>query len=204
MSASIPGPSSSWCPAGTGCPSCLSYSLLRRRLASSLIKLAIHLMWCRSKHSAILAYIRAIAILFFSLASTPSAGVESREKNRAAMARIYGEIAECLDRHIMRCMAILIRELARRRRRREQERQLGHAMPTGHHMLDEENDDGGAEVAVLPLQGNVWVVKNTAGGLFLRVCWVIQFNICALWFEMHFEVVYPMLLILFFFFLSRR
>ena len=25
-------------------------------------------------------------------------------------------------------------------------------------MLDEENDDGGAEVVVLPLQGNVWVV----------------------------------------------
>ena len=40
-------------PACTGCPSCLSCSLLRRRLASSLIKLAIHLMWCRSKHSAI-------------------------------------------------------------------------------------------------------------------------------------------------------
>ena len=57
MSASIPGSSSSWCPAGTGCPSCLSCSLLRRRLASSLIKLAIHLMWCRSKHSAILAYV---------------------------------------------------------------------------------------------------------------------------------------------------
>ena len=66
------------------------------------------------------------------------AGVESREKNRVAMARIYGKIAECLDRHSMRCMASLIRELSRRRRRREQERQLGHAMPTGHHMLDEE------------------------------------------------------------------
>ena len=89
------------------------------------------------------------------------AGVEAREKNRVAMARIYGKIAECLDRHSMRCMASLIRELARRRRRREQERQLGHAMPAGHHRLDdeEENDDGAAaEVAVLPLQGNVWVV----------------------------------------------
>ena len=32
------------------------------------------------------------------------AGVESREKNRVAMARIYGKIAECLDRHSMRCM----------------------------------------------------------------------------------------------------
>ena len=64
-------------PAGTACPSCLSCSLLRRRLASSLIKLAIHLMWCRSKHSAILAYIRAIAILFFSLASTPTGALTS-------------------------------------------------------------------------------------------------------------------------------
>ena len=80
------------------------------------------------------------------------AGVESREKSRVAMARIYGKIAESLNRHRVRCMASLIRELARRRRRREQERQLG------HHTLDEENDDGGAEVAVLPLQGNVWVV----------------------------------------------
>ena len=46
------------------------------------------------------------------------AGVESREKNRVAMARINGKIAERLDRHSMRCMASLIRELARRRRRR--------------------------------------------------------------------------------------
>ena len=73
------------------------------------------------------------------LANAP-AEVESREKNRVAMARIYEKIAECLDRHSMRCMASLIRELARRRRRREQERQLGHAMPAGHH-IDEENDD---------------------------------------------------------------
>ena len=88
------------------------------------------------------------------------AGVEAREKNRVAMARIYGKIAECLDRHCMRCMASLIRELARRRRRREQEMQLGHAMPAGHHRLDEEEHDDGAaaEVAVLPLQGNVWDV----------------------------------------------
>ena len=60
------------------------------------------------------------------------------------------------DRHSLRCMASLIRALARRRRRREQERQLGHAMP-----LFEESDDGGAEVAVLHLQGNVWVVCKT-------------------------------------------
>ena len=41
------------------------------------------------------------------------AGVESREKNRVAMARIYGTIlAECLDRHSMRCMASLIRACA--------------------------------------------------------------------------------------------
>ena len=87
------------------------------------------------------------------------AGVESRQKKSSRNgANIYGKIAECLDRHSMWCMASLIRELARRRRRREQERQLGRAMPAGHHMLDEENDDGGAEVAVLPLQGNVWVV----------------------------------------------
>ena len=79
----------------------------------------------------------------------------------------------------MRRMASLIRELARRRRRREQERQLGHAMPA----LDEENDGGGAEVAVLPLPGNVCLgrVKNTAGGLSLRVCWFIQFHVCVGW-----------------------
>ena len=52
-------------------------------------------------------------------------GVEAREKNRIAMARIYARIAECLERHHIRCMASLIRELARRRRRREQERRLG-------------------------------------------------------------------------------
>ena len=63
-------------------------------------------------------------------------GVEAREKNRIAMARIYARIAECLERHHIRCMASLIRELARRRRRREQERQLGHPVPAGHHELD--------------------------------------------------------------------
>ena len=61
---SIPGSSSSWCPASTRCPSCLSCSLLRRRRASSLIKLPIHLMWCRSQRSAILDYIRTIAAPF--------------------------------------------------------------------------------------------------------------------------------------------
>ena len=102
------------------------------------------------------------------------AGVEARERNRLAMARIYGKIAESLDRHSMRCMASLIRELARRRRRREQERQLGHAMPAGHHCLDEENDEDGAGVAVLPLQGATMSGPcnkiNTVSGLSLRVC----------------------------------
>ena len=53
-------------------------------------------------------------------------GVEAREKNRMAMARIHARLQECLERHHIRCMASLIRELARWRRRREQERQLGH------------------------------------------------------------------------------
>ena len=44
-------------------------------------------------------------------------GVEARENNRIAMARIYARIAECLERHHIRSMASLIRELARRRRR---------------------------------------------------------------------------------------
>ena len=57
------------------------------------------------------------------------------------MARIYARIAECLERHHIRCMASLIRELARRRRRREQERQLGHPVPAGHHELDEPGID---------------------------------------------------------------
>ena len=47
-------------------------------------------------------------------------------------------------------MASLIRELARRRRRREQERQLGHPVPAGHHELDEPGID--ADMLV-PLQG---------------------------------------------------
>ena len=86
-------------------------------------------------------------------------GVEFREKNRVAMARIYGKIVECLDRHSMRCMhGELDSRACAAAKEREQERQLGHAIPTGHHMLDEGNDAGGAEVAVLPLQGNVWVV----------------------------------------------
>ena len=38
MCTSIPGSSSSWCPAGAGCPGCLSCSLLICRRASSLIK----------------------------------------------------------------------------------------------------------------------------------------------------------------------
>ena len=46
-------------------------------------------------------------------------------------------------------MASLIRELARRRRRREQERQLGHPVPAGHHELDEPGID--ADMLV-PLQ----------------------------------------------------
>ena len=83
-------------------------------------------------------------------------GVEAREKNRIAMARIYARIAECLERHHIRCMASLIRELARRRRRREQERQLGHPVPAGHHELDEPGID--ADMLV-PLQGqHVWAV----------------------------------------------
>ena len=82
--------------------------------------------------------------------------VEAREKNRIAMARIYARIAECLERHHVRCMASLIRELARRRRRREQERQLGHPVPAGHHELDDPGID--ADMLV-PLQGqHVWAV----------------------------------------------
>ena len=80
-------------------------------------------------------------------------GVEARVKNRIAMARI---IAECLERHHIRCMASLIRELARQRRRREQERQLGHPVPAGHHELDDPGID--ADMLV-PLQGqHVWAV----------------------------------------------
>ena len=75
-------------------------------------------------------------------------GVEAREKNRIAMARIYARIAECLERHHSRCMASLIRELARRRRRREQERQLGHPVPAGHHELDEPGIDADMLVRV--------------------------------------------------------
>ena len=95
-------------------------------------------------------------------------GVEAREKNRIAMARIYARIAECLERHHIRCMASLIRELARRRRRREQERQLGHPVPAGHHELDEPGID--ADI-LAPLQGqHVWAVLNLGGGLSLRAC----------------------------------
>ena len=36
--------------------------------------------------------------------------------------------------------------------------------------------------------------------LFLRVCWFMQFHVCGLWFEMHFEVVCPLLLLLSLFF----
>ena len=47
-------------------------------------------------------------------------------------------------------MASLIRELARRRRKREQERQLGHAVPAGHH---HELDEPGIDADMLvPLQ----------------------------------------------------
>ena len=86
-----------------------------------------------------------------------SVGVEAREKNRNSNgADTYARIAECLERHHIRCMASLIRELARRRRRREQERQLGHPVPAGHHELDEPGID--ADMLV-PLQGQrVWPV----------------------------------------------
>ena len=84
-------------------------------------------------------------------------GVEAREKNRIAMARIYARIAECLERHHIRCMASLIRELARRRRRREQERQLGHPVPAGHHELDEPGIDADMPVP-LQDQQHVWAV----------------------------------------------
>ena len=73
------------------------------------------------------------------------------------MAQTFARIAECLERHHIRRMASLIRELARRRRRREQERQLGHPVPAEHHELDE---PGIIDVDMLvPLQGqNVWGV----------------------------------------------
>ena len=45
---------------------------------------------------------------------------------------------------------------------------------------------------------NLGRVKDTGGQLSLRVCWFIQFHVCGLWFEMHFEVVYPMLLLIVF------
>ena len=69
-------------------------------------------------------------------------------------------------------------------------------------MLDEGNDGGGggAEVAVLPLQGNVPVclgrVKNTAGGLSLKglLVYPIPCLVPGLWSEMHFEEVSPILL----------
>ena len=78
--------------------------------------------------------------------------VEAREKNRIAMARIYARIAECWERHHIRCMASLIRELARRRRRRRgQERQLGHPVPAGHHHeLDEPGIDADMLVYLIP------------------------------------------------------
>ena len=82
-------------------------------------------------------------------------GVEAGETNRAAMVRI----AECLERHHVRCLASLIRELAWRWRRREQERQLGQPVPAGHHKLDEP----GIDVNLLvPLQGqHVWAVGRS-------------------------------------------
>ena len=79
---------------------------------------------------------------------------EARENNRIAMARIYARIVECLERYHIRCMASLIRELARRRRRRAQERPLGHPVPAGHHELGKPGVD--ADMLV-PLQGqHVW------------------------------------------------
>ena len=80
-------------------------------------------------------------------------------------------IAECLERHHIRCMASLIRELARRRRRREQERQLGHPVPAGHH---HELDEPGIDADMLvPLQGQhvcLGCLINLGGGLSLRAC----------------------------------
>ena len=68
-------------------------------------------------------------------------------------------IAECLERHHIRCVAkkqMIIWELAQQRRRREQERQLGHPVPVGHHEVDEPGID--ADMLV-PLQGqHDWAV----------------------------------------------
>ena len=59
------------------------------------------------------------------------------------LARICGKIAECLDRHsMMRCVASLIRELARRRGKREQERQLGMQCPRGWVMSSQLRSGG--------------------------------------------------------------
>ena len=59
-------------------------------------------------------------------------GCGSQRKNRAA-ATTRELRGAWLERHHIRCMARLIRELARRRRRREQERQLGiQCLPAGH------------------------------------------------------------------------
>ena len=67
----------------------------------------------------------------------------------------FCNVAECLERHHVRCMASLISELARRRRRREQERRrdsLGTRCTS--HKLDEPGID--ADMLV-PLQGqHVW------------------------------------------------
>ena len=66
------------------------------------------------------------------------AGMEAREKNRVAMARIYGKVAESLERqHEVHgwfgkgaCAAATTEE--------EQEKQPAHPMPPGHHVLDED------------------------------------------------------------------
>ena len=116
-------------------------------------------------------------------------GVDARERNKVAMVRIYARIAECLERRHMRCLAGLIRDLGRRWRRREQERQLGHPVPAGHHALD----DRGLEVdMVLPLlqghhldRSNFW--RHSFGILLVY----IRFHVCGLLLELHCEVVYP-------------
>ena len=66
-------------------------------------------------------------------------GVEAREKELSSNGADISE--RMLGVAPIRCMASLIRELARRWRRTEQERQLGHPVRAGHHELDEPGID---------------------------------------------------------------
>ena len=84
-------------------------------------------------------------------------GVEAREKNRIAMARIYAENCGMLGATPHQVYGEFDQErCARRRRRREQERQLSTRCSLGTNELDEPGID--ADMLV-PLQGqHVWAV----------------------------------------------